>query len=153
MEADLQYVTGAKVEICPKMDSKEPGMIVKGKGTEAELFFLKKKIEYYNKRFETERESSTSTLPIKGYKDVSGCHSLLVEGTLSDNDDNIVLESYFGMRHPCHDYKSAYILRYKGIPSNEPSSGLGSLYNRYHEHFKRQVKSLIVNFKLNNFIF
>lgn len=57
LQKKLHYSSGAYVDIQTKMHTKSPGMLVKGNGTEAELFILGREVKLLNKRAEAEKQS------------------------------------------------------------------------------------------------
>ena len=53
----LQKKSGATVEVQNKMNAKNPGMVVKGNGTEAELCLLEKTIQLINRQAEHDQKT------------------------------------------------------------------------------------------------
>ena len=72
-------------------------------------------------------------------KDVTGAHSLLVEGS-TEEDGRICLEPYTGFKYPQHDYKRLFVIRAKAQAAQDSEDPLNtSVYDRFTRHFKHQL--------------
>ncbi|GMH41422.1 hypothetical protein BSKO_09332 [Bryopsis sp. KO-2023] len=140
LRVHLRNISGAKVQVFPKSNPRDPGMVVKAFGSGAELYILEKYIKKLNDRFNAE---ATKNVSVRGADKVEACHSLLMEGSSSSEDRYVALEPYFGKRHYQHSRRyDLYVARYRHTSSRETPGGINSLYNRFQDHFKQQLRSL-----------